>query len=127
MRDDKDVKDDILSEYLRAGDREPAPEGFSSKIMSHVYMETKPVRKEKTYGIPVISAVVFLALIIAAMLIPHDTFTLPFNLPGSFSIAFPDIPDRKLPLTAGYIITGIIIIALFDSALNLIFRRKNNL
>lgn len=138
MRNDELKKDDVLRQYINARNIRKAPEGFSSKVMSHIYMEAKPVHREKTYIVPLVSAAIFLALILAAFLISDTSFILPeLNIPGlnipEFTIheklhfSFPELSGESvIPRTLIYIVCGTVAIAIFDFALNTIFRGEKN-
>ncbi len=123
MRKDDIVKDDILRDYLNPGKRAQAPEGFSSKVMSHIYMEAKPVKAEKRHNIPLFFAGIFLLLAIATVLfIPAGSLT-KFKIPLSFTFSFPEF-TTGIPPTFIYIIVAVIAIMVLDSALGIIFRRE---
>lgn len=119
-------KEDILLQYIDAEDIRKAPEGFSSKVMSHIYMETKPVRSENRLIVPVVSAAVFLVLTVAALLVTERTLNLPeINWPGDFSFSLPDLGSRmRVPQITIYVIAGIAMITLLDSVLAPVFRRE---
>lgn len=124
MRKDNIVKDDILRDYMNPGKRAQAPEGFSSKVMSHIYMEAKPVKAEKRHNIPLFFAGIFLLLAIATVLfIPAGSLVTEFKIPLSFTFAFPEF-TTGVPSTFIYIIVAVIAIMVLDSALGIIFRRE---
>lgn len=118
--------EDGLRRYMPATDVVKAPEGFSSKVMSRIYMEKKPVKEERSFMVPVVSGLVFLTLVVAAMLLPDYSLNLPdLNFPENFSFSFPELSSGIIiPRNSFYIITGIIFIALFDSGLHKIFRKN---
>lgn len=129
--------EDLLRQYITSEQIEKAPEGFTSKVMSQIQME--PVQqKERSWLrhrslIPVISFSITVLLILAALLIPESKpdsvvntfaqlfksikFTLPeFDLSSIFSFSMPSLLI--------YVFIGILILSLFDRALNLLFHRE---
>jgi len=124
----KDIeKDDVLRNYINPGKRMEAPEGFSSKVMSHIYMETKPVKVEKNFLIPLIFAGVFLVLAIATVLfVPASSMVIPkFSLPVSFNFSFPELDSMTgIPPLIIYIVAAAIAIVVLDSALGIMFRKE---
>ena len=127
MRKDDIVKDDALRKYLNPEEREEAPEGFSSKVMSHIYMEEKPVKQERSYRVPALFGGIFLTLaIITVLFIPASTYIIPdFKMPLSFDFSFPEF--KSFPrVTPGliYFLIAVLAILILDSALGSIFRRE---
>ena len=84
MNNREKYNDDILRQYIGPERIEKAPEGFTSKVMTRIKIETIPsavsVKSQKRNLIPVISAAVTLLLLAAAFLIPvseSDSITIP--------------------------------------------------
>lgn len=139
MRNDELKKDDVLRQYLNAGDIHKAPEGFSSKVMSHIYMENRPVRKEKTYLVPLVSAAIFIALILATVLIPGTSDAIigfdfskikfpEFTIPEKLHFSVPEFSGGSgISRTLMYVICGMAAIAIFDFALNSVFRKDKKI
>lgn len=127
MRKDDVVKEDTLRKYMNPGKRVEAPEGFSSKVMTHIYMEEKPVKADKSYRIPLIFGGVFLALVIITILfIPASSYIIPdFKIPFSFNFSFPEFKSITR-VTPGliYLLIAVLAILVLDSALGTIFRRE---
>ena len=129
MRKVETDKDDVLRQYLNAGNIEKAPEGFSSKVMSHIYMEVKPVKKDKFYLVPVVFASVFLLLTICALFVPHSTINLPeFKLLQNLDLSFPELTSPiDIPYIIVYIALALIAIAGFDYIIKTLIRKENEL
>lgn len=127
MRKDE-LKEDILRQYIDPENIRKAPEGFSSKVMSHIYLEAKPVRAENKVIIPVISVAVFLILTTAALFVTESSLTLPeLNWPVDFNFSFPDISSKiRVPQIVLYLIGGIALITILDSVLISVFRREKS-
>lgn len=129
MRKGENDSSDKLKLWMNAGDKMKAPEGFSSKVMSHIYIEAKPVPKAERSRMPVVYASLFLLLGIAAMLfVPESNFIVKqITIPWDFNIPFPDFApaaDFTLPNIIIYLISGCVGILLVDSALSAVFKRK---
>lgn len=128
MRTEKIMNDDVLRKFLKGTDIQKAPEGFSSKVMSHIYMEVKPVRPERNYLIPVVFGSVFALLTIAALFVPESSFNFPeIRLPENINFTFPELWSAvNIPHIFTYIVAGVIVIAVFDSGLKTLFRKVKN-
>jgi hypothetical protein len=121
----------LLRKFLNPEKIEKAPEGFTSKTLTRIQIESQSVNLNKGFfvknRVPVISAAITAGLIIAAITIPAGEtesvgstiwkylqdlhFTLPiFNLPGWLS----------------YAMMGIFLLGFFDRALFGIFHKRNN-
>lgn len=128
MRKVEHSSEDKLKLWMNPGETVKAPEGFSSKVMSHIYMEARPVKKAKNFRMPVVFASIFLLLAIAALLfVPESNFTVKqITIPWEFSISIPELTASEftLPNIIIYLICGLAAIALFDSALWTVFKRK---
>lgn len=128
MRREEDFRRDVLKEYLDHSKIEKAPEGFTSKVMSHIYMQAKPVRHEKRSFVPLVYAGITGLLILAAFLLPEGSLKFPeFALPDKFRITFPQIGEGlKITPLMIYITGAAILLFIFDSGLKNLFRRENN-
>jgi len=126
--------DDLLRQYIIPERSEKAPEGFTSKIMTRVQLETAVVKRERSKNlVPLISAVVTVLLIAAAFLIPGsqtgkltDTVITLFRS-INVSIPSPDLSSvfsLTLPSITLYVVIGIFVLTLFDKALQGIFRKE---
>jgi hypothetical protein len=126
--------DDLLRQYIIPERSEKAPEGFTSKIMTRVQLETEMAGKAHSKNlVPLVSALVTVLLIAAAFLIPGsqtgkltDTvITLFRNI--NISIPSPDLSSvfsLTLPSITLYVVIGIFVLTLFDKALQGIFRKE---
>jgi hypothetical protein len=137
MNDEEKYKEDILRQYINPESIEKAPEGFTSKVMTHIRMETVPLtataRFRKKNLVPVISAAVIILLLVAAFLIPDsqsDSTALPvLNLIKSIKSLLPELnltSDFRLtlPSVMMYVFIGILVLTFFDRALYGIFHRQ---
>lgn len=128
MRREEDFRRDVLKDYLDHSNIEKAPEGFTSKVMSHVYMQAKPVRHEKKSFIPLVYAGITGVLILAAFLLPEGTLKFPeMAWPDNLNLTFPRIGEglRISPLLI-YILGAVILLFVFDSGLKSVFRKEKN-
>jgi hypothetical protein len=137
MNDKEKYKEDLLRQYINPESIEKAPEGFTSKVMTHIRMETVPltaaVRSRKKNLVPVISVAVIILLLVAAFLIPgsqSDSLALPvLNFIKRTKSLLPELnlsSDFRLtlPSVMMYVFIGILVLTLFDRALYGIFHRQ---
>ncbi|MDX9725373.1 MAG: hypothetical protein RBT38_03220 [Bacteroidales bacterium] len=127
--------DDLLRNFLNTGMTEKAPEGFTTKTMTRIRIESGLARERNPAGkkIILISVVVTAILLAAAILIPSgDTsgagsmFREKVREPLSAFLSITDfsLPAISLPEWLPYAMTGIVIFGFFDLALSRIFRRE---
>lgn len=126
MKEKDILKDDPLKNYIDHLKIEKAPEGFSLKLMSLIYMETKVAKEEKKYSIPLISWIVITILTCAALLLPTGSISISFfELPSDINLNLPElktgfeIPDIIIP-----VLSGIVMLFLFDVLLKGLFRKR---
>ncbi len=134
--------EDILRKYLSSERIEKAPEGFTSKTMARIRIEANSVRVYngifRRNRVLIISAVITLLLVVAAVLMPASKpdsfFSVIFSYINKIGNLIPDIipspkPDFSLPGWTLYSIIGIVFIGLFDRFLFRLFHReeKSNL
>lgn len=114
---------DLLKNYLDKSLSEKAPEGFSPKMMSLIFLESKAIKKEKNYKIPVISCVLILILISISVALPESAaFT---SLFSSIDIRLPELrPVFRLPDICLHVFSGILLLVIFDLMLNSMFRHQ---
>jgi hypothetical protein len=134
MNKQEKYTDDPLRRYISSEKIEKAPEGFTSKIMTRVQLETEVVEKSQSKNlVPVISGIVTVLLIVAAFLIPgtqagkmtKPVLSLLKDINNSVpSIDLSSIFRLTLPSVTLYIVIGIFVLSLFDRALNGIFRKE---
>jgi len=137
MNSQEIYKEDLLRKYIDPEMIEEAPKGFTSKVMTQIQLESKPLSvtqalREKSF-VPVISASVTVLLIAAAFLIPDNKSasltSLFLNLSKNLKISLPEIDLSSvfrltLPSVMIYVFLGILILTLFDRALYHIFHRE---
>jgi hypothetical protein len=130
-------KEDILRQYIDPERIEKAPEGFTSKVMTRIQVEAVPFKaigrlRNKSF-VPVISTAVTILLIVAAFLVPgseSDSMLLPgLKLIKNIKVSLPEIDITSifrfnLPESLIYVFIGILILTLFDRALNVLFHRE---
>lgn len=137
-----EIDDDrLLEKYLNPGTVEKAPEGFVSKTLTRIRIETAPEEGKsflKRHRVPVISAIVISALMAAAALVPSDDsgslfkkvseyLSLPDSLfSGAPEIRLPEItvPGITIPQWLPYAMTAFLIFGLVDLVLFRLFHRE---
>lgn len=137
MKTMQNYKEDPLNKYIDAESIEKAPEGFTSKVMSGILFETAPWKASVSLRnrnlVPVISIAFTILLIIAAILLPYnnnDPIAQPLtNFLNSLLIQVPKVDLSSvlrfnLPATLIYVSVAILMLTLFDRALNGIFHRE---
>ena len=133
-----EMNDDILlRKYLNPEKIEKAPDGFTSKTLTRIQIETQSAKVEKGFFInnrvPVISAAITAGLILAATIIPagetesigstiwNYVLDLEFILPVINNNYFNDL---SLPGWFSYAMIGILILGFFDRVLSGIFHKQ---
>jgi hypothetical protein len=129
--------DDLLGRYINPEQIEKAPEGFTSKVMTHIQYRNVPAeatrRVWKIGRVPVISGAITILLIASVFLIPgnkSDYIALPaLELLKNLKITLPVIDMTSLfrldvPLSLQYGLIGILILSLLDRALYRVFHRE---
>jgi hypothetical protein len=137
MNSKEQNKEDLLKQYINPERIEKAPEGFTSKVMSRIQVEPVPLRSANKIGnkslIPFISIAVTILFFLAALLIPggeSDALTFPgLRLFNDIKVSLPKIDityilSISLPASFIYIVVTILILTLFDRALNIFFHRE---
>jgi hypothetical protein len=131
--------EDLLRKFLNPEKIEKAPEGFTSKTLTRIRIESQSVKVNKGFfaknRVPVISAVITAGLIITALVIPAGETDsigssiwkyfqdIEFTLPD-FNNSF--FRDQSLPGWILYLIVGIFLLGFFDRALFGLFHKRNN-
>lgn len=136
MNSNEEFKDDLLKGYIKPGMIEQAPSGFTSKVMNRIQIEEVALRTEKKRVhrnlIPIISATVFILLLVAAFMVPADKSVTSapafLKIAKTISSALPDIDLSSIfrisfPSVIMYIFLGIFVLTLFDRALYRMFHR----
>jgi hypothetical protein len=137
MNNQEEYNEDILRQYIDPERIEKAPNGFTSKVMSHIHLEKQPSIVSasiwKKNPVLVISSAVTILLIAAAFLIPgneSDSISLPvLKLIGNIKASLPEVKISSLfrltiPSVIIYAIIGVFVLTLFDRALYGIFHRE---
>ncbi len=137
MNNQEKYKEDLLRQYINPERVEKAPEGFTSKVMTRIQIEAAPLkaagRLRNRNLVPIISAGITILLIVAAFLIPGsetDLSALPVvKLIKNIKVYLPEINltsifSFNLPALMIYVFIGILILTLFDRALNMLFHRE---
>jgi hypothetical protein len=129
--------DDLLRKYINPEEIEKAPEGFTLKVMTAVQIE--PVQSKYSFSfsgkylVPVISASVILILVLVTLLLPgsnNDSLLSPaLDVLKKIKISLPEFDissflNFNIPVTLVYVLIGILILSLFDRALNVVFHRE---
>jgi len=127
--------DELLRNFLNTGMAEKAPEGFTTKTMTRIRIESGLAREKFPLGkkIPLISVVVMAVFTAAAILVPSGE-TAGFvsslwdkarePLSAVFSKGDLSLPAISLPEWIPYVMAGILIFGFFDLALSRIFHRE---
>jgi hypothetical protein len=127
--------EDPIRKYIKPGNREEAPEGFTSKVMTRIGLDTLPSAEtsRKRSLVPYISVLIIILLIAAAYLIPYnntDLFTqgiLNFikGIDSSVSrINLTSIFSLTMPAVITYALVGILVLTVFDRALYRFFKKE---
>ena len=137
MNNQENHKEDLLGRYISPEKSEKAPDGFTSKIMTRIQLESLPLntagRWWKRNPVPLISVAVTILLMVAAYLIPAnqaDIFDSSFlNSLRNIKLSLPEINlssifSLSLPSLLIYVIVGIFVLTLFDRALYGIFKKE---
>ena len=136
----QDMNDDtLLRKYLNPEKIEKAPDGFTSKTLTRIQIETQSAKVNKGLfvknKVPILSAAITAGLILAAIMIPAGETEsigstiwkyiqdLEFTLPVINSNYFNDL---SLPGWFSYALIGILLLGFFDRALFGIFHKGEN-
>lgn len=136
MNSEKNIKDDLLRQYISPEKSEVAPVGFTSNVMFRVGSEIAPVAVKEHFLkrnlVPAVSALITLVLIILAFLLPEDksaTSLYLLNILKNLELSLPKadlsgLSGLNLPSVTIYTIIGIACLTVFDKALSGIFKRR---
>lgn len=125
--------DDILNGYIKPELIEKAPDGFTARVMRSVQFEPIPLKNTRNL-VPVISGMVTILLILTAFLIPGNDSGTPLipavnllkHIKGTMpSFSLNSIFNFSFPALVVYIFIGILILTLFDRALNIFFHQRD--
>jgi hypothetical protein len=131
--------EDLLRKFLNPEKIEKAPEGFTSKTITRIQIETQSAKFNQSFlvknRVPVISAAITAGLIIAAIIIPAGETEsvgstvwkylqgLEFTLPVINNTYFREF---ILPGWVPYAMVGILLLGFFDRALFGLFHKGKN-
>jgi len=129
-------EEDLLGNYINPGSIERAPEGFTSKTMTRIQIETESKRSRKWIlsgsPVPIISMIITLSLSAAAILLPSGSqsqiSSVFSKLFTSFHITLPKlyfsyVPEVNLPAWIIYASIVLVFLAFFDRFLGTLFRK----
>lgn len=136
----QEMNDDILlRKYLNPEKIEKAPDGFTSKTLTRVQIETQSAKVNKGFliknRVPIVSAAITAGLILAAIIIPagetESVGSSVWNYIQSLEFTMPAINnnffnDLSLPGWFSYSLIGILLLGFFDRALFGIFHKEKN-
>jgi hypothetical protein len=123
--------DDLLRKFLNPERIEKAPEGFTSKTLTRIQIETQSAKMNKGFFIknrvPIVSAATTAGLIIAAIIIPAgETESVGSTIWKYLQDLEFTLPNLSLPGWVSYIMIGIFLLGLFDRALFGLFHKGKN-
>ena len=135
MNNQKKYQEDPLRKYISPDRREETPEGFTSKVMTRIGLETVPLLEgsRKRNLVPYISALVIVLLISAVFLVPESDTDLISRTLMSFikeiKISVPEmnlssIFQLSMPAVITYAFIGILVLTVFDRALYGFFKKE---
>jgi hypothetical protein len=137
MSNNEKHTNEILRQYINQQMIEKAPEGFTSKVMTRIQIETKPIvstpKIRRWNMIPVVSVIITTSLILAAVLLPSGIKdrgifagflnNQNINLP-ELGFNIDSILNLNLPVWVPYFFIAILILTIFDRALYGLFHRR---
>jgi hypothetical protein len=123
--------DDLLRKFLNPERIEKAPEGFTSKTLTRIQIETQSAKMNKGFfvenRVPIVSAATTAGLIIAAIIIPAgETESVGSTIWKYLQDLEFTLPNLSLPGWVSYIMIGIFLLGLFDRALFGLFHKGKN-
>jgi hypothetical protein len=123
--------DDLLRKFLNPERIEKAPEGFTSKTLTRIQIETQSAKMNNGFfvknRVPIVSAATTAGLIIAAIIIPAgETESVGSTIWKYLQDLEFTLPNLSLPGWVSYIMIGIFLLGLFDRALFGLFHKGKN-
>jgi hypothetical protein len=123
--------DDLLRKFLNPERIEKAPEGFTSKTLTRIQIETQSAKMNNGFfvknRVPIVSAATTAGLIIAAIIIPAgETESVGSTIWKYLQDLEFTLPNLSLPGWVSYIMIGIFLLGLFDRALFGLFHMGKN-
>ena len=137
MKNQEKNNGDLLRYYINPGQKEKAPEGFTSKVMNRIETESLHLKSTRSHVkinmIPLFTLGIIALLVLAALLIqgnPSDSASLQsLDLFNNIKLQIPKfdlsfIFRLYLPAQLKYIIASVFLLTLFDRVLNRFFHRE---
>jgi len=137
MNDPKKFDEDLLRKYISPERIEKAPDGFPSKIMSRIQVNTRMAEVHGRFRVkslvPLISAIITFILFLAAVLLPGSEsdsvgltlFRFIRNIEFSLSkIDLAPVFDFNIPGWVTYVFINILVLSFFDRLLSEFFNRE---
>jgi hypothetical protein len=135
MNNQEKYQEDLLRKYISPERREEAPEGFTSKVMTRIGVDTVPLieTSRKRNLVPYISVLVTVMLIGAAFFIPDSKSDLVtktvMSLIKGIRLSVPEINlstffQLSVPAVITYVFVGILVLTIFDRALYGFFKKE---
>jgi hypothetical protein len=137
MNKSEEFREDVLRRYINPDKIEKAPEGFTENIITRISSEeTSTITKKISIGdylAPILFGLFTFLLIIAAVFLPasdiNSAFFAVIKPLNDIHITLPQIDFDRLseftfPKLMIYISVAIVLLALFDMALNTFFHRE---
>ena len=138
MNNHEKYEEDLLKKYINPERIEMAPQGFTSKVMERIQLESVHEKVGERSGkksfVPVVSAAVTVILLAAAILIPGsqtDSLTpAVLKLINNIKSLLPELSISSmfiltLPSVMMYVFVGGLVLTIFDRALYGIFHRED--
>lgn len=137
MNKREEFNDDILSRYIRPEKIDKAPAGFTGRVMTYIRTEKTGIpsgnRFLSEYKVPVISFGITVLLIVTAMITyfaNKDSLFIAWLKPLSdlidsvTKVSFGKLEEISVPGWVAYSMTGILLLAIFDRVLSVLFHRR---
>lgn len=138
MNKKNNIQEDFLNKYINREMSENAPEGFTSRVMAGIRLENVPLKTQNNPRglkiVPLVSAIVIAILVLLAYFLSdkNNLIALPELRPlKNFKLTIPDFDlssvfSVDLTSIVIYILSGILLLSLFDVALKEFFSRNDN-
>lgn len=139
MNKQEKYDEDLLRQFINPRSIEKAPEGFTSKTLARIKIETQTSGLKKGFlmrnRVPLISASVIAAFVIAAIAIPSNESgsigPMLWNYLNDFEFNLPAMSDLfsldlSLPGWTIYVAILLLLLVFFDRALFSVFHKEHN-
>lgn len=129
MNEQEIYDEDLLRKFLNPEKIKKAPEGFTSKTLTRIQIETQSAKVMNGFfaknRVPIVSAAATAVLVIAAILIPASgTDSIGSTIWKYFQDLKFTFPRISLPGWVSYAMIGILLFGFFDRALSGIFHKE---